>query len=86
MIMQKDIVEDKPSNEEEQKGRLNIKSFNKASGEQYDIVNTVVDFLGKHTAYDALPRSGKVSVFNSNMPICLAFDCLRNQGLYVNQL
>ncbi|KAK8821572.1 hypothetical protein WA556_002021 [Blastocystis sp. ATCC 50177/Nand II] len=49
------------------------------TGEQYDIINTVVHFLETHTAYDALPRSGKVSVFNSNMPICLAFDCLRSQ-------
>lgn len=49
-------------------------------GEQSDIISTVVHFLETHTAYDALPASGKVSVFNSNMPICLAFECLRSQG------
>ena len=48
--------------------------------EQSDIISTVVRFLETHTAYDALPASGKVSVFNSNMPICLAFECLRSQG------
>ena len=47
--------------------------------EQSDIISTVVRFLETHTAYDALPASGKVSVFNSNMPICLAFECLRSQ-------
>ena len=59
---------------------MNLKSVDKATGEQFNIVNTLVHFLEKQTAYDALPTSGKVSVFNSNMPICLAFDCLRNQG------
>lgn len=44
------------------------------------IMNTVIKFLETHTAYDALPASGRVSVFNSNMPICLAFECLRSQG------
>ena len=48
--------------------------------EQHDMIQTVVHFLKSHTAYDCLPPSGKIAVFNSNMPICLAFDCLRNQG------
>ena len=48
--------------------------------ERNNIVKSLVYFLENQTAYDALPASGKVSVFNSNMPICLAFDCLRNQG------
>ncbi|KAK8798927.1 hypothetical protein WA171_005680 [Blastocystis sp. BT1] len=50
-------------------------------GEQSGIIQTVVHFLTTHTAYDALPASGKVSVFNANMPICLAFECLRSQGI-----
>ena len=53
---------------------------------KHDIASTVVQFLKTHTAYDSLPESGKVSVFNSNMPICLAFDCLRNQGLSSSSL
>lgn len=55
-------------------------TMQKFTGEKHDVITTVVHFLETHTAYDALPRSGKVSVFNSNMPICLAFDCLRSQS------
>ena len=48
--------------------------------EQHNMVQTVVHFLRSHTAYDCLPPSGEIAVLNSNMPICLAFDCLRSQG------
>ena len=64
----------------QQEGVLrNVPARSELSEEQWNIINTVIHFLKSHTAYDALPTSGKISVFNSNMPICLAFDCLRSQ-------
>ena len=69
----------------QQEGVLrNVPARSELSEEQWNIINTVIHFLKSHTAYDALPTSGKISVFNSNMPICLAFDCLRSQGRFAN--